>query len=78
MQLHTLPVFFALVGGVFQFGITGLVLGPVILSVAIGVLQVWKWRTADGRGAEKPQEPITVAHRNERLSRDDLLELRDV
>jgi predicted PurR-regulated permease PerM len=57
MRLHTLPVFFSLVGGIFVFGISGLVLGPVIMALTIGVLQVWKRRTTEGRSAEEQVAP---------------------
>jgi predicted PurR-regulated permease PerM len=57
MRLHTLPVFFSLVGGIFFFGISGLVLGPVIMALTIGVLQVWKQRTTEGRSAEEQVAP---------------------
>jgi predicted PurR-regulated permease PerM len=57
MQLHTLPVFFAIVGGILAFGISGLVLGPVIMALAIGILQVWKQRTTGGRSAEEGVAP---------------------
>jgi len=39
-QLQTLLVFFALLGGVQAFGLVGLFAGPVILSVAIALLQM--------------------------------------
>lgn len=61
MQLHTLPVFFSLVGGIYAFGISGLVIGPVILSLVIAVLQIWKRRTTAGRGAEeRTPQPIAT------------------
>ena len=57
MQLHTLPVFFSIVGGIFVFGISGLVLGPVIMALTIGVLQVWKQRTTAGHSADEEPAP---------------------
>jgi predicted PurR-regulated permease PerM len=57
MRMHTLPVFFAIVGGVALFGIAGIVLGPVIVSLALAVLQLWKRRTAGGRTAEDAVRP---------------------
>jgi predicted PurR-regulated permease PerM len=53
MKLHTLPVFFAMVGGIAVFGVTGLVIGPVILALTVGFLQFWKERTAQRRPAEE-------------------------
>jgi predicted PurR-regulated permease PerM len=39
-KMHTLLVFFALLGGVQAFGVMGLFVGPVVLSVAIVVLDM--------------------------------------
>jgi hypothetical protein len=33
------------------------VLGPVIMALAIGILQVWKQRTTGGRSAEEGVSP---------------------
>ena len=38
MQLHTVYIFFALLGGLKAFGMLGLFVGPVILSVTIAVI----------------------------------------
>lgn len=55
MRLHTLPVFFAIVGGVLAIGASGLILGPVLLAVTTTLLGVWRARTVAGRPAEIPQ-----------------------
>jgi predicted PurR-regulated permease PerM len=39
-KLHTLLVFFALLGGVKAFGIMGLFVGPVVLSVTLVLLEM--------------------------------------
>lgn len=39
-KMHTLLVFFALVGGVKAFGVLGLFIGPVVLSVTLVVLEI--------------------------------------
>lgn len=54
MRLHTLPVFIAIVGGLFLFGAAGLVLGPVILAATISVIDILRRRTMQGRSAEEP------------------------
>ena len=46
LDLHTVPVFIAVLGGLFVFGGTGLVLGPVVLAIALGVFDVWRRRFA--------------------------------
>jgi predicted PurR-regulated permease PerM len=50
VKVHTLLVFFALLGGVKAFGIIGIFVGPVILSVTLAVLDMLKttdfsWQT---------------------------------
>lgn len=55
MRLHTLPVFFAIVGGIVVIGASGIILGPVLLAVTVALLDVWRTRTIAGRPAEVPQ-----------------------
>jgi predicted PurR-regulated permease PerM len=40
VKLHTLLIFFSLLGGVKAFGIIGLFLGPIIVSVAMALLEI--------------------------------------
>jgi predicted PurR-regulated permease PerM len=40
VKLHTLLIFFSLLGGVKAFGIVGLFIGPIIVSVAIALLKI--------------------------------------
>lgn len=46
MHMHTVPVFIAAVGGLFAFGATGIVLGPLIFALGFALLEVWKRRMA--------------------------------
>ncbi len=46
LHMHTVPVFIAAVGGLFAFGATGVVLGPLILALGFALLEVWKRRMA--------------------------------
>jgi predicted PurR-regulated permease PerM len=41
MQLHTVPVFFSVLGGIGLFGISGIVLGPLTLTTAVTLLRMW-------------------------------------
>jgi predicted PurR-regulated permease PerM len=52
LRMHTVPVFFSIVGGLMFFGAAGLVLGPVVLALAVAVLDIWRRRTAQGKAAE--------------------------
>jgi predicted PurR-regulated permease PerM len=38
VKVHTLLVFFSLLGGVEAFGIVGIFIGPVVLSVTMAIL----------------------------------------
>lgn len=55
VKVHTFLIFFALLGGVEAFGIVGIFVGPVILSVTLGLLDMLKsldssWWLAPERG----------------------------
>jgi predicted PurR-regulated permease PerM len=52
MRLHTLVAFFAILGGVAAFGMSGMVLGPVIVAISLALVDIWRQRTAAGQGAE--------------------------
>ncbi len=72
LRLHPLLVFISLVGGIATFGMAGVVLGPVALSVTDALIEVWRQRTAHGNNAEDATAPETVpakrtaAHRRHR------------
>jgi predicted PurR-regulated permease PerM len=46
-KLHELFVFFSVLGGISVFGLLGLVLGPVVLAITLGLLQTFQPQTAD-------------------------------
>ena len=48
IRLHTVPVFIAVLGGIIVFGVTGVVLGPLVLVVALTLLDIWRIRMAAG------------------------------
>ncbi|HYO80871.1 MAG TPA: AI-2E family transporter [Bryobacteraceae bacterium] len=54
VRLHTLPVFLALVGGMYVFGAAGIVIGPVALAVMLALINILRSRTTAGRPAEQP------------------------
>ena len=53
MRMHTLPIFFAVIGGIFVFGASGLVLGPVVFAVTLALIDIWKMRTEDDQSADE-------------------------
>ena len=59
LRLHSLLVFFSALGGIAAFGTSGIVLGPVILAITIGLMRLWQQRIAaasrDGVPARPPQ-----------------------
>jgi predicted PurR-regulated permease PerM len=48
LRMHTVPVFIAVLGGIYAFGATGVVLGPIILVVALALIEIWRRRMASG------------------------------
>ena len=43
-KLHELFVFFSVLGGISVFGLLGIVLGPVVLAITLGLLQTFRVR----------------------------------
>lgn len=52
LRMHSLVALLALLGGLSVFGTAGLVLGPVIVSVTMALLEIWRRRTTGGAAAE--------------------------
>jgi predicted PurR-regulated permease PerM len=44
LMMHTVPSFIAVVGGVILFGTHGLILGPLVITVSIVLLHIWRER----------------------------------
>jgi predicted PurR-regulated permease PerM len=53
LRIHTLPVFFSILGGLAAFGAAGLIIGPVVLSITDALLHIWHKRLAHGGTAEE-------------------------
>lgn len=54
LKLHTVITFMSIVGGLFLFGPAGLVLGPVVLTVTMELMRVWRNRSS-------PEAPVPRA-----------------
>jgi predicted PurR-regulated permease PerM len=52
MKVHTLLLFFALLGGVKAFGIMGLFIGPVVLSVTMAVFAILEEVTSTSQSSQ--------------------------
>jgi predicted PurR-regulated permease PerM len=46
LRLHTVPIFLSILGGIWLFGVSGLVLGPILFSLTESLLLIWKRRLA--------------------------------
>lgn len=53
LRLHTVPTFFSVLGGIGLFGPSGLILGPMVVAIAIAMVDVWFQRTEYGQAAEQ-------------------------
>jgi predicted PurR-regulated permease PerM len=45
LKLHTVPIFLAMLGGVVFFGVSGLILGPILFSATESLILIWRQRT---------------------------------
>jgi predicted PurR-regulated permease PerM len=52
LRLHTVPIFFSVLGGLALFGPAGIILGPMALAITIALIDVWWHRTEHGYAAE--------------------------
>jgi predicted PurR-regulated permease PerM len=43
-KLHELFIFFSVLGGISVFGLLGIVLGPVVLAITLGLLETFSRR----------------------------------
>ncbi len=50
LNLHTVPAFISLVGGLALFGPAGIILGPMAVTITMMLLDVWRTRTAEPKG----------------------------
>jgi predicted PurR-regulated permease PerM len=48
MRLHTVPTFFSIVGGIILFGAAGLIIGPLVVTLTLTLLEIWRERTRQG------------------------------
>jgi predicted PurR-regulated permease PerM len=44
LRLHTVPTFFAIVGGIMLFGTSGLIIGPLVVTLTLALLEIWRHR----------------------------------
>jgi predicted PurR-regulated permease PerM len=56
-NLHPIGIFYAILGGVLLFGPIGIMAGPMLLTIALAVLDVVKARMALSRNPDDPEQP---------------------
>lgn len=62
-KLHELFVFFSVLGGMSVFGLLGIVLGPVVLAITLGLLDTFKLDKLEaekGPAPERPGHPVAA------------------
>ena len=57
MKMHTLLIFFAILGGISYFGILGIFIGPLVFAIAIAFLEFYGSRD---KTADAPENSATV------------------
>jgi predicted PurR-regulated permease PerM len=57
-KLHELVIFFSVLGGLKYFGLLGILLGPVVMSIAYGLLSVLL-QSQTGSGKTEPVPPAS-------------------
>jgi predicted PurR-regulated permease PerM len=46
LRLHTVPAFVSVVGGLAVFGASGVILGPLAVTITLSLLEIWRARTS--------------------------------
>jgi predicted PurR-regulated permease PerM len=67
LKLHTVLAFMSVVGGLMLFGPAGLILGPVVLTITIVLLETWASRsTASDQNRTQPRpDQVPLPERNQ-------------
>lgn len=60
LKLHNTFVLIAVLGGLVAFGPVGLVVGPAILALTLGIQGVWRERVLASKNAASPARPENV------------------
>ena len=50
VRMHTMIVFFSIMGGITYFGVLGMVFGPIIVALGMTLLEVYKIEARASRG----------------------------
>jgi len=61
MRMHDVPLLLSFLGGLAVFGVSGMVLGPAILAVALALLKIWHHRLTGDEAAIVPGAPSSTS-----------------
>ena len=67
LRLHTAPIFISIVGGIWLFGISGLILGPIVFALTQVLLDIWGERLT---APPKLRAMEMTEHGKERVNND--------
>lgn len=56
-RLHTLLIFFAILGGLQVFGFLGLILGPVVLAIGLALIEIFRHEMLESESRVAEREP---------------------
>lgn len=59
LKLHTVPTFLSIIGGLILFGASGFILGPLILTVTMLLVETWRSRGSNAVGPETPKRALS-------------------
>ena len=51
MSMHPVPALLAFLGGLGIFGLSGMILGPAIVSMTAALLELWRERSSSNGSA---------------------------
>jgi predicted PurR-regulated permease PerM len=50
LRMHTIPSFMAVLGGALLLGTPGVVLGPLVVSISLTLMEIWNARNSEFAG----------------------------
>jgi predicted PurR-regulated permease PerM len=51
LRMPTVPMFISIVGGIMLFGVSGVIIGPLAVTMTLTLLEIWRDRTDERRSA---------------------------
>jgi predicted PurR-regulated permease PerM len=58
LRLHTVAIFLSVLGGIWLFGVTGLILGPIVFTLAESLLTIWRRRIDSDNASDIGRQAI--------------------